>query len=292
MYLTKQVYELSEKFMKDSTFVKMIPSQIEIVAEEMKKVVKPKFPMPDISDVNKAVFLELAAAAVNYCYWYGKATVRPNDVNSTFMYQCLMNAFYRDDIDYSEAIDSFIELIIWNRFPLIEERIKHLNELKTTEAEDFISNLVHRNYNVDPNEPNIMNDINIYMTMLITLFPGFGSDLFLKRASLFFIQLYRRFGWFSDQMHDLHVPADYQIPKMLEHNKCISYNAYLKNLISTNQLIPKHSQMECEIRSATVLTMKKLCELTGWNIAQVDGYFFLQRHEAKENFHMTITTDY
>jgi hypothetical protein len=79
---------------------------------------------------------------------------------------------------------------------------------------------------------------------------------------------------------------------MLEHNKCISYNPYLRNIISTNQLIPRHSQIECEIRSATVLTMKKLCELTNWNIAEVDGYLFLQRHDAKQNFHLTITTDY
>lgn len=295
MYLSNQVYELSEEFMKDSTFVKMIPEQIEVVADEIVKSGKQRFPIPDRSDDNdviiyKQVFMELVAASINYCYWYGKGTVRPNNAGSTFMYECLMNAFYNENTeDYNRCIDYLIDILSFNRFPLIEERIKHLTELKSSKARDITIRITNNNIGVYKKGDN---NINTYMSEIIATLPGFASDLFLKRASLFFIQLYRRFGWFSNQLYYLHVPADYQIPKMLEHNKCISYNAYLKNIISTNQLIPKHSQMECEIRSATVLTMKKLCELTGWNIAEVDGYFFLKRYEAKQNFHLTITTDY
>ena len=295
MYLTKQVYELSEQFMKDSVFVKMIPGQIEVVANEIVNNDRPKFPIPDkIHDneevIYKQVFMELVAASINYCYWYGKSKIRPGNAGSTFMYECLMNAFYNDQTeDYSKCIDYLIDILSFNRFPLIEERVRHLNELKSSKVNDITIRITNNNIGVYKDGDN---DINTYMTEIITAMPGFASDLFLKRASLFFIQLFRRFGWFSDQLHNLHVPADYQIPKMLEHNKCISYNPYLRNIISTNQLIPKHSQIECEIRSATVLTMKKLCELTGWNIAEVDGYFFLKRHEAKQNFHLTITTDY
>lgn len=295
MYLTNQVYELSEQFMKDSVFVKMLPTVIHEVANEMVKSERPRFPIPDRDErddrvIYKQVFMELVAASINYCYWYGKSTIRPNNAGSTFMYECLMNAFYNGHTeDYNKCIDNLIDILSFQRFPLLEERIKHLNELKSRKVHDITIRLTNNNLGIYKTGDN---EIHTYMNEIITLIPGFASDLFLKRASLFFIQLFRRFGWFSDQLYDLHVPADYQIPKMLEHNQCISYNPYLRNIISTNQLIPKHSQIECEIRSATVLTMKKLSELTGWNIAEVDAYFFLKRHEAKKNFHLTITTDY
>jgi hypothetical protein len=130
------------------------------------------------------------------------------------------------------------------------------------------------------------------MQKMVSLFPGFASDMFLKRASLFFIQLFRRFGWFAEDLNNLHVPADYQVPKMLNHYGCIIYAEDLTDAIENNTIIEKHSQAECEIRAATVLAIKKLCDLTGWNVAEVDGYFFTRRHDATNPFHLTITTDY
>ena len=130
------------------------------------------------------------------------------------------------------------------------------------------------------------------MSELITLFPGFASDIFLKRTFLFFIQMNRRFGWFEEECKIIPVPADYQIPKMLEHFGCFSYSSSLRQSIESNKLIPKNSIEECEIRSATILTAKKLCEITGWNISDVDSYFFLRKHEVDSPFHLTITTDY
>lgn len=298
MYLTNGVYELSEKFMDDAKHVKIDYDHIDWVAKEMMKLEVPKFPMPKLPEneyeIYNAATTELLAASVNYCYWYGKSTIRPNDVNSTFMYECLMNALYDckgvSDILY-KGVDRFIDLLAVNRFPLLEDRIRHLKELRDG-GSDFVIRIVNNNILGDGYEKDGDNEINTYMMEMISKFPGFASDMFLKRASLFFIQLNRRFGWFSNQLNNLHVPADYQIPKMLEHNSCIHYEKPLKAIIEGDGLIQKHSDMECEIRSATVLAMKKLCELTGWDIAQVDGYFFLNRHSATEKFHLTITTDY
>jgi hypothetical protein len=63
-------------------------------------------------------------------------------------------------------------------------------------------------------------------------------------------------------------------------------------IVDTHQLIPKHSQIECEIRAATVLAGKKLQELTGWNASEIDAWLWLRRKEATKPFHLTITTDY
>jgi hypothetical protein len=169
-----------------------------------------------------------------------------------------------------------------SRFPLLEERVKHLTNLITF-GEKF-TNEILMNYDKKP--------LNQLTRLLIGTFPGFASDMFLKRTFLFFIQLYRRFGWFKDELSNYPVPADYQIPKVLSHYKCINYNKQLKTMINSNALIPKHSQMECEIRSATILVVRKLCELTNWNVADVDSWLFVNRDDYKSPFHLTITTDY
>ncbi len=287
MNLVKSVYDISETFMKDSKHVSVNYERIEELVVDMLETKPPKFPIPAVENVFKGVVLELIAASVNYCYWYGKSDVRPNGANSTFMYENLINAFFDyeklDDNDLlSLSIARFNALLMLNRFPLIEERLRHTGQLKMI-GEHFCKRIV---------EDHEKDSINKFMNELVVFFPGFGSDIFLKRASLFFIQLYRRFGWFEDQLSELHVPADYQVPKMLEYFKCITYTPYLKNIIKSNKLIAKHSIEECEIRAATVIAIRKICDLTKWNVAQVDGYFFLNRNATTNPFHLTVTTDY
>lgn len=285
MNLTESVYEISKDFMKNAEYVEI--QDLQSVAEDMIKAGPPKFKMPKIHDIYKGVLVELVAASVNYCYWYGKSTVRPLGANSSKMYELLMTAFYDYEFGgktptFEHCIKTFSVLLSINRFPLLEERIKHLEELVKEDAEIFVAQLVD-------NEEITVQDS---MMKLISIFPGFGSDIFLKRASLFYIQLFRRFGWYMNDLNSLHVPADYQVPKMLEYTGCIWYDQALQLAIEDSQLLPKGSSAECEIRAATVLAIKGLCEITGWNVAQVDGYFFLKRNECNNNFHLTITTDY
>jgi len=284
MDLVKSVYEISESFMKDPTYVEMNEDGIKTMANVMIDYGKSSFPLPDVESDYKGVLLELVAASVNYCYWYGKYDIRPNGSSSTTMYELLQNAFFdyeeRDPIVFETCITRFIRLLSTRRFPLIEERERHLRQLLVN-GEAF-AELVNNKHD----------HIDYWFNELICQFPGFASDIFLKRASLFFIQLFRRFGWFESDLHNLHVPADYQIPKMLNYFGCLIYEEELYNAIETNQLIQKHSQAECEIRAATVLIIKKLCEITGWNVAEVDGFFFNKRHDTQTPFHLTITTDY
>ena len=299
MNLVENVYEIAEEFMENPSEVTMNYEKIEEVGKEMLQHGIIEFPLPEVEDAFKAVLLELVASSVNYCYWYGKSTIRPNGAGSTFMREHLGNAFFdytgptkdydilldrRYESQFNTCLTRFINLLVINRFPLIEERIYHINQLRYS-GESFISDLI------DLTKTNSA-DINNLMNNLISLFPGFASDMFLKRASLFFIQLNRRFGWYKDAIKTLHVPADYQVPKMLEYFGCISYSKSLKHTIESNKLIAKNSIEECEIRSATILTAKKLCDITGWSVSNVDGYFFLRRHEVQSPFHLTVTTDY
>lgn len=290
MNFANTVFELSKSFMEDPSYVQINANNLEDFAEQMIEHGAPSFPMPNVEKVQKGILLEIVAASVNYCYWYGKSTVRPLHANSTKMYDLLLDSFedyqpsYKSE-NFKDCINKFAIQLSQQRFPLIEQRIMHLEELIKEDAEQFSINML------DAQSSDYLN-MNRIMTQMISMYPGFASDLFLKRLSLFFIQLFRRFGWFADDLKQLHVPADYQVPKMLEHFGCISYEYSLQTAIQNGDLIPKGSLAECEIRAATVLTIKRLCELTGWNVAEVDGYFFLQRNEATNPFHLTITTDY
>lgn len=287
MNLVEGVFELAESFIQPKEpveFVQIDMQRTKSLSQTMMEAGKSLFIPPTTNNNLKGIVLELVGSSINYCYWYGRSTIRPGNASSTTMGELLREAFceYKgeDHLLFNNSITYFQELLAQHRFTLLEQRRKHLNELRSI-GEDFCIDI-----------QNSHSAINPIMDRLITLFPGFASDMFLKRASLFFIQLYRRFGWFEKYLHFLHVPADYQIPKMLNHYGCISYTSILKNLIDSNKLIPKHSQTECEIRSATILTMRELCKLTGWNIAEVDAWLFVRRHDATGPFHLTITTDY
>lgn len=287
MNLVEDVFELAESFMKPkepAKFVQMNMQKIKFLSYAMIESGKSSFNPPATDNTLKGIALELVGSSINYCYWYGKSTVRPGNASSTTMGNLLEQAFFEykgeDHLLFNNSITLFQEILIQNRFPLIEERIKHLDELRSM-GEDFCIEIENNHTNITP-----------HLERLITLFPGFASDMFLKRASLFFIQLYRRFGWFKKDLPFLHVPADYQIPKMLNHYGCLLYLNRLQSIISSNKLIPKHSEEECEIRSATILIMRELCKLTGWNIADIDAWLFVRRHDAIGPFHLTITTDY
>jgi hypothetical protein len=300
MNLVESVYKIAELFINESEMVSLDYENIEHIAQKMKKTEPPSFPILTVNNMFTGVLQELIAASINYCYWYGKSNIRPDGASSTSMYD-LMSSIITDSGTKSivgtksfnhdkflTALNEFGRALCINRFPLVEERIKHLNELKYY-ALDYCGEVLHYSDRTNDLDQNAMEYL---LNRLVELFPGFASDMFLKRAFLFFIQLYRRFGWFKEELKSCPVPADYQVPKMLNHFGCIKYHSFLENMIKQDTLIPKHSKDECEIRSATILAMRELCKLTGWNVADVDAYFFLKRHQAKKKFHLTITTDY
>jgi len=286
MNLVSSVYELAESFMKDSKDVFINNENVTLLGNKMLKEGKTDFPLPYTENPYKAVLIELIASSINYCYWYGRGNIRPNNCSSTHLYDCIANAFFdykeQDYQHFNLCLTRLINLLISHRFPLVEERMYHLNQLRCS-GEEYSQRII---------DSTDTYDINDLMLELITLFPGFSSDLFLKRTFLFFMQMYRRFGWFEQSMKNIPVAADYQVPKILEHLKCIRYSSPLRSNIKFSTLIPKGSREECEIRSATVLVCKELCKLTGWNIADVDGYLWLQRKKVSTPFHLTITTDY
>ena len=287
MFLSDSVYEIAEKFMTNPVYVSINFERLDEVAAKMKTISPPEFPTVKEDNVFKAVLLQLVGGAVNYCYWYGRDDIRPCGASSSLMYKNLERSFFNYEQSYptfdffGHCIDNFIQNLTFKRFPLLEERINHLQQLKI-HAESYVRALCESE----------KEDLEPHMNILLSEFPGYASDIFLKRASLFFIQLYRNFGWFEKAMYTLHIPADYQVPKVMNHEGIIEYDTELSYEIDLRRPILKGSQKECEIRAATVQIAKILGEMTGWNIADIDSYFWLQRKQVTSPFHLTVTTDY
>jgi len=134
--------------------------------------------------------------------------------------------------------------------------------------------------------------IDDFLEIIISNYSGYAEDLFLKRAFLLVAMLYRRMQWFKNEIDILPVPADYQIPKILECLGGIKYDGQLYMKIQNHELIPSGSLEECEIRAATILAVKRLSELSGFSMCDIDNYLWLKRKEYRNPFHLTITSNY
>lgn len=292
MDIIKSVFDISEKFMKNSKHVLIDIPMLTTLANRMESVGVSKFPNElniEEVDLDKEIKLELLATSINYCYWYGKSDIRPNNSSSSLMYELLAQAYTEcEEVPYQgfeEVVYRYISLLSEYRFPLLEERKRHLYEV-INNWETFIYMVIRDD--IIPEEKKL----SVLFDILVKTFPGFGADIFLKRASLFFMQLNRKFGWYENDINKLPVPADYQVPKMLEFYEAIVYSEKLSRMIMEGELIPKGSLMECEIRSATIIACKIISDLIGWNSQQIDSWLWLRRKECDRPFHLTITTDY
>ncbi len=280
MNLILDVEDLANEFMKNPSWIQIDHDRVAELADKM--IATGIKPFPSTKENHRVIVLkELVASSINYCYWYGSSNIRPNNCGSSLMYEIVNNVFNKNYGHWTmeSCIADISRELALNRFPLLEERLKHLAEMSAIGG-------LYATMMEDTNNP------YKYFKTLIEKFPGFASDLFLKRASLFFLQLYRTLGWFKDFMQQLPVPADYQVPKMLRHFKCIEYHSPLSSMVENGQLIPKGSLMECEIRAATIIVCELLRQQTKWNMSDIDSWLWLRRKECNDPFHLTITTDY
>jgi hypothetical protein len=290
---SQRVFDLATDFMKNPEFVEVDYDEVARFSDMMKGTVQRRFKQSPTDDKILLCLSNLVASSINYCYWYGTSNIRPNGSSSSKMYsiveECLKSEMHFSDFrsprqQLKSSIDLIVSRLAEERFPLLEERQKHLYELLNGGYE-LSKYLVETHHDSVP-------AVNCAMEIIVQKFPGFASDMFLKRASLFFLMLHRMFGWYDDALREMHVPADYQVPKLLEFFGLIKYSDELQSRIEHNVQIPKHSQIECEIRAATILACKALCDTTEWNISDVDAWFWLRRKECTNKFHLTITTDY
>lgn len=283
--MIESVFAIADQFMDNPEHVTINRDVLSKVSDEIpgrQPLQIKRLPLPDL------LTYELMAAAVNYCYWYGRHDVRPACGGASKMYEMLDIAWDCavgfGDFEFDECFVSFKNLLAEQRFTLLEHRVRHLEEIEF--QTEFILNL--SDAIVKPEF-----DIDEWLTELCITVPGFGSDVFLKRACLFFMMVQRRTGIIEErQIRRLPIPADYQIPKMLRWKGVLDYSRKLSDLIANHELIPAGSLMECEIRAASIVACEQLAELSGKSMCEVDDYLWSNRHNCNDPFHLTVTTDY
>jgi hypothetical protein len=296
MNYIESVNEVVDEFTKNPECVQIrtknikklaIDIQQDIKANQLPKWVAPAYITNEDGSISFLMLYELIANSINYCYWYGNNVFRPRGASSVKMYSLLTDSFeemdklektgtYSEKLKLEIIIEKLIKKLSRERFPLLEQRIKHLNELlkKPIAAYDGTSK------------------IEEMLDYIITSFPGYAQDLFLKRALLYIIQLNRLCGVFEDEMNTVPVPADYQVPKMLNHFGCIVYSLDLSERIRQGILIPEGSLEECEIRASTIKVCGMLAIEANCKPSDVDTYLWTKRKQCNKPFHLTITTNY
>lgn len=248
----------------------------------------------DSKAIQKMFLFELIANSVNYCYWYGRYDIRPNGASSTKMESLLGESF--DELEEMKkiamfslcneleiVITAFISKLSMARFPLIDKRVGHLMELLN--SSDLLSvirtSVQKEDYSVDK-----------WLEYIVRSFPGYSKDLFLKRAFLFIMQMYRRCGIFEKEIGRILAPADYQVPRVLRWLGCIEYKYPLDFTVDMNLLLAENCQTECEIRAFTIIVCKKIADLASCTCEQVDSYLWSKRKQCDKAFHLCVTSNY
>ncbi|MGD2073057.1 MAG: hypothetical protein PVG65_06175, partial [Candidatus Thorarchaeota archaeon] len=145
MNYIESVYEISEQFMVDSKDVyinwEKVNETITIMLESGKREFKDIIEITNQEkywEIHNECFLQLIGGSINYCYWYGKHNIRPNNCGSGKMFECVRkvaplfnehSTFRISDNKFCDSIEELIKILAYARFPLLEEREKHLKEL-------------------------------------------------------------------------------------------------------------------------------------------------------------------
>ena len=188
--MIESVFEISREFMKNSQYVYLRELPILELSRRMLSDGRTKFPTKDGAPDNltrKDILYELVACSINYCYWYGKSDIRPGGSSSVLMYNLVDDCFKIYDFG-KDLIDILIIMLTRNRFPLLEERIKHLHEILEN-GESYADLFFDKITDKQDDGVFLIHQSELFEELLYT-FPGFASDIFLKRASLFFLQLF------------------------------------------------------------------------------------------------------
>ena len=259
-----------------------------------------KFVQEGLPEVNgcklspSRVFLyELMASSVNFCYFYGHDKLRPGGASSTLMYSLLSEAWAQGD-DWGPAlINNFIQKMAAAGFPMMKDRMVNLTELLKGWLNGGTSGS-HATSLVAEIErcPTCPVDLSGLFQKLVTGLPGFGEDLFYKRASLFFIQLHRRLGWFSQNIKMIPTPIDYHIPNVLRHLGILKYHKRLAEMVDNREQLPANSWWEIQIRGASLLACNILASKSGRAMWEIDDHLFQMRKAPSTPFHLAQPTAY
>ena len=186
--------------------------------------------------------------------------------------------------------------------PLLDERVKILNEIGTILVQKFdgqFSSLISKS----------KNDAVDLLNMILETFQSFQDFaqyksekvFFQKRAQALVEGIYSIFqgnGYGElKNIHALTACADYIIPNLLRKLGILEYSQDLSSKIDSKELIPRGSPEEVEIRSCTIWAIELIRkELEAQNVQvsalNINDYLWSVGANVETPFHRTRTTAY
>lgn len=224
--------------------------------------------------------------SINFSLFYG--TVYNEKYHDIKLKEIISESFNKYNFNTEKELSFFLienikKEIVKNRFSMIIDRLDILTRIfeKRSRIKYFIRKMIDKQNKI---KTNLTIDEESFNFMVET-FEWFSSDLFLKRASSFFIQLYGTFGWFKYLMKDINPPIESKLINLFIKEKIINCNI--------DNDIMKHSDIEVWFRITSLEIFRILKEKT--NNSTYDLYMKLinlSDINECENKYKVITTDY
>jgi hypothetical protein len=226
-------------------------------------------------------------ASLQYSFFLGNAKTRFDGIDSFWVMSVLDDIFKDANIkNVNEIIllrSKILKALINSNITLLDTRVKTINEVfDTLDFVKYGKNYLH-----------IKKSLKMLQQLVC-----FKQDIFFKKG-LFAIMISNRMmpklinnKSYKDQLFMLPVPADYQIPKMLRHFGLIEMSKELSLLIDSNEILIENSEMELNIRAATIKACRIIAKNNNISVDDVDAYFFMLRKETNINHHLCVTTSY
>ncbi|CAG9324540.1 C9orf64 [Blepharisma stoltei] len=208
--------------------------------------------------VNKVNYI-FALDALNFCFWPKPGFEYDNLAgNLKALMERDPNILSPNSI--AAMTDEFIQQEIFQdaSFPLINERCRLLREIgeQTIKcyAGDF-NNILN----------SCQNSSEKLVEIITAIFPGFRDScvyrgrqaFFYKRAQILVADLYASGAYEFNDIEKITMFPDYRVPQLLNTYGVLKYSQKLQNKIDSKILIQVGSEMEVEIRAATV----KACDI-------------------------------
>ena len=125
-----------------------------------------------------------------------------------------------------------------------------------------------------------------------------GFEVFLlKRAQILASDLYGAGCWQFEDIQELTMFPDYQVPQVLNSKGVLRYSEELQRKVDSCEVIDRDSDYEIEIRAATVVACDKIAERLQKSAIHRDWLLWQigereKRQGLLKNHHRTLTTFY
>lgn len=227
-------------------------------------------------------------ASLQYSFFTANTKIRFDNIDSQWIIGMIDDVFEEFNVtsvtDIYRTKDLIVQRLIESNITLLKSRVETVEEV--------FSKLNFYEY------AEYYADVGGSIQMLSKLI-CFKQDLFFKKG-LFAVLITGRMlpelktahPAYNKQLSLLPVPADYQIPKMLRHFGFIEFSDTLAEMVDNDVILQENSEMELNIRAATVLACEMLAKSNDCSVDVVDAYLFMKRKECDALHHLCVTEYY